>query len=132
MKYILPLAKYALFLAGYTLVVYGIGIAVQSFTTGPIISPLFPKIVLVLFVVTFFSHIISMIGIKGQPEVGVFGILGAIVLKMILSLSFFLVLIYRFPEEKSIALGLNFFCVYLLMTGFELTVLLCNLRRKIN
>lgn len=132
MKHIIPLLQFTLILAGYTLLIYGAGLWIQSLSPIDILSPLFPQILIVLFIVTFFAHTTATIGIAGKPEAGVFGILGAVVIKMILSLSFFIFLIYRFPDENTTLLGLNFFCIYLLLTGFEVSVLLRNLRRKIN
>lgn len=80
---------------------------------------------------TVSAYAVSVIGLSSRPELGVFGILGGITIKMIISLSFFIFLLYRFPEENRVVLGLNFFCIYFFLTGFEVIVLLRNLRRKL-
>jgi len=84
-----------------------------------------------LYGVTVFAYTISYLGMVQNPEFGVYGILGGITLKMLISLSFFIFLMYRFPGENRMLLGLNFFCIYFLMSFFEVMILLRNLRRKI-
>lgn len=132
MKHLIPIIQFTCILAGYTLLLYGVGHGLQEIIPIDLLSPMFPTMLLVLSIATLFAHITASIGIAGKPETGVFGILGAIVTKMLLSLSFFIFLIYRFPHENTTLLGLNFFCIYLSLTIFEVSILLRNLRRKIN
>lgn len=113
-----------------TLVLCGGAWYIQQQVDYRFLSEHFVPLVIFLFLITVSAYSVSVIGIDGKPELGVFGILGGIIIKMIVSLSFFLFLLYRFPVENQTILGLNFFCIYLFLTGFEVIVLLRNLRRK--
>ena len=84
-----------------------------------------------LYLVTVFAYAISYIGVESNPELGVYAILGGIMLKMLVSLVLFIVFLYGFEPENKVLLGVNFFCIYLLMSSFEVIFLLRNLRRKI-
>jgi hypothetical protein len=80
---------------------------------------------------TVVAYSVSLLGISINPEFGVYGILGGMTIKILVSLSFFIFILYRFPVSNRMLFGLNFFCIYFLMSLFEVIVLLRNLRRKI-
>jgi len=83
-----------------------------------------------MYFVTLFAYAVSGIGVRAGPEMGVYGLLGGIILKMLLSLGFFLFFLYAFPEENRRLLGLNFIGVYFLMSAFEVSVLLRTLSKS--
>lgn len=114
-----------------TLVLCGGAWYVQQQVDYLFLSGQYIPLVIFLYLMTVSAYAVSVIGLSSRPELGVFGILGGITIKMIISLSFFIFLLYRFPEENRVTLGLNFFCIYFFLTGFEVIVLLRNLRRKI-
>jgi len=78
---------------------------------------------------TFIAYLLAYFGIQRKPEIGVFAILGAIIIKMLFAMSF--VLIYSLKQtEGDMAFALNFFSLYLLFTLFEILGLLRNLRHQ--
>lgn len=91
----------------------------------------FVPLCILLYMVTVFAYALSYLGIHSNPELGVYAILGGVMIKMLVSLGIFMVFLYGFEVENKTLLGLNFFCIYLLMSCFEVTILLRNLRRKI-
>ena len=75
------------------------------------------------------AYIMAYLGLKRNPENGVFAVLGSVVLKMLLCMAF--ALIYSLNhKENGIVFALNFFSLYLLFTGFEIYSLLRNLRHQ--
>lgn len=94
------------------------------------ISEYFNIIIFFQYALTIIVFALSIFGIKRGPEIGVFTLLGGIVIKLILSLSLFLVLFLKGVDNQLI-LGLNFFSTYLLLSVFEVIYLLRNLRHQI-
>ncbi|PRD52616.1 hypothetical protein [Sphingobacterium gobiense] len=91
----------------------------------------FVPLCILLYLVTVFAYAVSYLGIHSNPELGVYAILGGVMIKMLVSLGIFMVFLYGFKVDNKVLLGLNFFCIYLLMSCFEVIILLRNLRRKI-
>lgn len=78
---------------------------------------------------TLIAYLLAYFGIQRKPEIGVFAILGAVIIKMLFAMSF--VLIYSLKQTKGdMAFALNFFSLYLLFTLFEILGLLRNLRHQ--
>ncbi len=123
--------RFALYLLIGSVLVFGTVYLVQRQVDTPFLSGVYIQLCVLLYFVTLFAYTISCIGIYSKPEIGVYGILGGMMLKMLISLSFFMFFLYTFKAENKVLLGLNFFCIYFLMSGFEVTILLRNLRRKI-
>ena len=64
---------------------------------------------------TFIAYLLAYVGIKRNPQIGVFAILGSVIIKMLFAMSF--VLIYSLKQTKGdMAFALNFFSLYLLFT----------------
>ncbi|RZL35782.1 MAG: hypothetical protein EOP00_30070 [Pedobacter sp.] len=78
---------------------------------------------------TLIAYILADLGIKRKPETGVFSILGAVILKMLFSMSFVLIYSLKHPESDLLFV-FNFFSLYLLFTLFEILGLLRNLRHQ--
>jgi len=80
-------------------------------------------------VLTLIAYLLAHVGIKRNPQIGVFAILGSVIIKMLFAMSF--VLIYSLKQTKGdMAFALNFFSLYLLFTLFEILGLLRNLRHQ--
>jgi len=76
---------------------------------------------------TFIAYVVAYLGIKGKPETGVQAILASITIKLLFCMAF--VLVYRYMEGGfDLLFILDFFCLYLLFSVFEIYCLLRNLR----
>lgn len=93
------------------------------------LSLFFNELLFFQYALTIIVFGLSIFGVKRGPEIGVFTILGGVVIKLILSLSFFLVLFLKGIDNQLI-LGLNFFSTYFLLSVFEVIYLLRNLRHQ--
>lgn len=111
--------------------VFGGAYVIQQSADLRFLDSTFVPLCILLYMVTVFAYAISYLGIHSNPELGVYAILGGVMVKMLVSLVIFMVFLYGFKPENKVLLGLNFFCIYLLMSCFEVIVLLRNLRRKI-
>ncbi|TYR33915.1 hypothetical protein FXV77_16890 [Sphingobacterium phlebotomi] len=111
--------------------VFGGAYLIQQSVDIRFLDSTFVPLGILLYIVTVFAYAISYLGIHSNPELGVYAILGGVMIKMLVSLAIFMVFLYGFEVENKVLLGLNFFCIYLLMSCFEVIILLRNLRRKI-
>ena len=111
--------------------VFGGAYFIQESVGFRFIDSSFVSLCIWLYIITVLAYAISRLGIDSNPELGVYAILGGVMIKMLVSLGIFIVFLYGFKPENKLLLGLNFFCIYLLMSCFEVIVLLRNLRRKI-
>ncbi|MDQ8004596.1 MAG: hypothetical protein REI64_07320 [Pedobacter sp.] len=112
----------------YTLLLAGISIAIKHFFPEAIAGQ-FWLVFGFLAGLTLIAYILADIGIKRNPQIGVFAILGSVIIKMLFAMSF--VLIYSLKQTKGdMAFALNFFSLYLLFTLFEILGLLRNLRHQ--
>lgn len=123
--------SFALYLLLGSVLLFGGLYMLQLYTEVIFLSEHYLLLCIFLYVITVVAYAISNWGISLNPEFGVYGILGGMTIKMLVSLSFFIFILYQFPVENRMAFGLNFFCIYFLMSLFEVIVLLRNLRRKI-
>jgi len=121
---------FALILLLFSTLLFGGACLVQQKVDFQFLSGVHAQLCSVLYVVTLFAYAVSRIGIRAGSEMGVYGILGGIILKMLVSLGFFLFFLHAFPEENRRLLGLNFVCAYFLTSAFEVTVLLRMLSKS--
>lgn len=78
---------------------------------------------------TLIAYLLAHLGIQRNPQIGVFAILGSVIIKMLFAMAF--VLIYSLKQAKGdLVFALNFFSLYLLFTLFEILGLLRNLRHQ--
>lgn len=98
---------------------------IHLFTSG------FWAIYFFLFLLTYIAYVISFIGIKKNAQMGVFAIMGGIIIKLLFAMSFALVVILKLSENQLVFV-LNYFSLYLLFTLFEVMCLLRNLRHQNN
>lgn len=122
-KFVFHFLIYAFFLA---LLVW---IFVQNTDSTIWLSEYFEVLFIFQFFLTIIVYSLSIFGIQKGGEYAVFTILGGVVIKLLLSLSLFLV-VYLKGSDNQIVLGLNFFSIYLLLTCFEVIYLLRNLRHQ--
>lgn len=122
------LVRFVGFFSVFALVVFG---AMKSLTFwfGETLrlSPNFIPIFIFLYLLTIIVYFLGLWGMKKGAEYSVYSILGGIVIKMIIALSFIFYLFIKSPENQKV-LALNFFSIYLLFTLFEVMVMLRNLR----
>ncbi|PRD47262.1 hypothetical protein [Sphingobacterium haloxyli] len=111
--------------------VFGCAYIMQQSLDLRFLDSTFVPLCILLYLVTVFAYAVSYLGIHSNPELGVYAILGGVMIKMLVSLGIFMVFLYGVKVENKVLLGLNFFCIYLLMSCFEVIILLRNLRRKI-
>src|SRR5690606_30379735 len=81
--------------------------------------------------ITLMVYVVSITGIKNGGEHQVFLVMGAIVIRLLISMLIVLFYLNTFKIDP-ILFVINFFSVYFLFTVFEITCLLVNLRHQIN
>ncbi|WP_113663980.1 hypothetical protein [Pedobacter nanyangensis] len=112
----------------YTSVLAGVAILLKSLLPG-IIAGQFWLVFGFLAGLTLIAYLLAHFGIERNPQIGVFAILGSVILKMLFAMAF--VLIYSLKQAKGdLAFALNFFSLYLLFSLFEILGLLRNLRHQ--
>lgn len=79
--------------------------------------------------ITYIAYVMAHVGIKRNAEVGVFAILGSIIIKLLFCMAFVLIYSMKVPDLGIIFI-LNFFSLYLLYTAFVICCLLRNLRHQ--
>lgn len=120
--------RFVLMFSFFALAVFGIIKVLASWFEGTIhLSSNFIPIFIFLYLLTIIVYFLGLWGMKKGAEYSVYSLLGGIVIKMVISLSFIFYLFLKFPENQKV-LALNFFSIYLLFTLFEVTVMLRNLR----
>lgn len=127
---ITALGRFFLSFTIYTAIIALIVIGVAQVTEQAIwMSKNFWLLYIFQYFLTMIVYSLSLWGIKKGGEYGVFTVLGGIVIKLLMSLSLFLVVLLK-SSDNQLVLGLNFFSIYLLQTVFEVTYLLRNLRHQ--
>ena len=113
---------------GFALVVAGIAAALPYlFQDRPVLSPYFWLLFVVVFTTTLLAYVLSDLGIRKGGEGSILSLIGGLFLKLLACLVVVAVLIIKYPDSKMLT-ALNFFSLYFLFTGFEVTCLLRNLR----
>lgn len=124
----MALRKFTIAYLLYTFVLAGFALAIKQFFPLAITDQFW---IIFGFIsgLTFIAYLLAYVGIKRNPQIGVFAILGSVIIKMLFAMSF--VLIYSLKQTKGdMAFALNFFSLYLLFTLFEILGLLRNLRHQ--
>lgn len=124
----MKLSRFVIWFHLYAIAIAVLALGLQHMAAPTeLLSPHFWALFIGLFVLTLTAYVISDLGIRKGGEVSIYGLMGGIFIKMMLSLVLVTVIIFKFPEYKLIN-GVNFFSIYLLFTVFEITCLLRNLR----
>ena len=124
----MALKKFITFYLLYTALLAGIALLIKHFFPLAITAQ-FWLVFGFLAGLTLIAYLLASFGIQKNPQVGVFAILGSVIIKMLFAMSF--VLIYSLKQAKGdLAFALNFFSLYLLFTLFEILGLLRNLRHQ--
>lgn len=114
----------------FAALVAGLAVGLSAlFEPHTILSPNFWLFFAYLYVLTGIVYVMSIFGVKKSPDIGVYALLGGIVIKLLFALALFLAIVLK-SAENQIVLGLNFFCIYLLFTSFEVIYLLRKLRHQ--
>jgi phage shock protein PspC (stress-responsive transcriptional regulator) len=108
------------------------GIAHYWEASNPQDSVLIPKFWVVFGFIaglTLIAYFMSLAGMKSKPETSVMLIMGAIALKLVISMFFVLIYLQKF-KVNSLYFAAEFFSIYFLFTIFEVYALLCKLRHQ--
>lgn len=126
----MTLSRFFIYYIFYTLLLAGTALVLPKLLPGEVLfAENFWLVFGFLCVLTCIAYVVAYLGLKRNPENGVFAILGSMVLKMLFSMAF--ALIYSLNHQgNGIVFVLNFFSLYLLFTGFEIYSLLRNLRHQ--
>ncbi|WP_343533651.1 hypothetical protein [Pedobacter sp.] len=112
----------------YTLILAGAAILLKELLPNAIAGQ-FWLVFGFLAGLTLIAYLLAHLGIQRNPQIGVFAILGSVIIKMLFAMAF--VLIYSLKQAKGdLVFALNFFSLYLLFTLFEILGLLRNLRHQ--
>lgn len=112
----------------YTLILAGVAVLLKNLLPG-VIADQFWLVFGFLAGLTLIAYLLAHLGIQRNPQIGVFAILGSVIIKMLFAMAF--VLIYSLKQAKGdLVFALNFFSLYLLFTLFEILGLLRNLRHQ--
>ena len=126
----LTLGRFALFYILYCAFIGGIALVLPVILPQyAILAPKFWMMFGFLSGITFIAYSVAYLGIKHHPETGIMAIIGSIIVKMLFSMAFILIFSLK-GVEKPVIFMLNFFSLYLLLTGFEISSLLRNLRHQ--
>ena len=101
---------------------------VQHFHLGTFLHPYIWYILLFYFGLSFLGHRLMEYGLRNNREKFVTFYIATIVARIILSLIFIGLFLYRGLSD-SFLFVINFFALYLFYTCFEIYGLYCNLRR---
>ena len=127
---ILGLLRFVLYYIIYAALIAGVAILLPYiFPSVKLLADKFWLLFWFLGVLTLIASVLALLGIERRPELGVMAILGAIIVKMLFSMSFVLIYSLKRPEGD-LFFVFNFFSLYLLFTLFEILALLCNLRHQ--
>lgn len=122
------LLRFIIYFSFFALAVFSSINGLATWFDGTIqLSPNFNLIFVFLYLLTIVIYFLGLWGMRKCAEYSVYSILGGIVIKMVISLSFIFYLFLKSPENQKV-LALNFFSLYFLFTLFEVTVMLRNLR----
>jgi len=127
----LSLSKFFIWFTIFTLFLIGLASLLQ----GPLglaafFIPKFWVIFGFMAVITLMVFFVSFVGIKRGGEGQVFVVMGAIVIRLLISMIVVLFYLNKFKIDP-ILFVINFFSIYLSFTTFEIYCLLLNLRHQI-
>lgn len=124
----MSLSRFFLFFFGLCLIIGAVAQIIESENEhSAILIPKFWVIFGFIAALTLIAYFMSLWGIKKAPETSVLLVMGAVVLKLLISMSFVLVYLLKF-KVNAVHFASQFFSIYFLFTGFEVYALLCNLR----
>lgn len=128
----MTLSRFTLLYIAYGLLLAMLACGLQLlFSKQEILTEIFWIVFVFLFALTYIAYIVSYLGIKKTAQIGVFALMGGIILKLLFALSFALVVIMKLSVNQLVFV-LNYFFLYLLFTLFEVMCLLRNLRHQNN
>ncbi|GAA4797502.1 hypothetical protein GCM10023231_27580 [Olivibacter ginsenosidimutans] len=116
-------------------IVYGFMLALLArviaslFPQREILASNFWQAFVFLFLLTYIAYIVAHNGMKRTAQAGVMAVMGSIVLKLLVALSFVLFVLMK-TAVNQLVFALNYFSLYLLFSLFEVMCLLRNLRNQ--
>jgi len=116
----------------YSLILAAIAYGTQLlFPEKEVLMPAFWAVFIFLFLLTYLAYGLSYWGIVKGGQNGVYSILGGLVLKLLFAMALALFISIKVSVNQ-VVFAINYFSLYLLLTGFEVIYLLRNLRDQIN
>jgi len=116
----------------YSLILAAIAYGTQLlFPEKEVLMPAFWAVFIFLFLLTYLAYGLSYWGIVKGGQNGVYSILGGLVLKLLFAMALALFISIKVSVNQ-VVFALDYFSLYLLLTGFEVIYLLRNLRDQIN
>lgn len=119
--------KYSIYNLLIGVILYFFGFWINDLSSKSIFLTTYPVFILFFFVISILVYIICMFGLKKEADSSVFIVLGAVVVKLLLSMVFALIFIYGNRIDK-IGFLISFFLPYFIYSTFEIYTLLYNLR----
>lgn len=124
---IMGIIKYSIYNLLIGVILYFFGFWINDLSSKSIFLTTYPVFILFFFVISILVYIICMFGLKKEADSSVFIVLGAVVVKLLLSMVFALIFIYGNRIDK-IGFLISFFLPYFIYSTFEIYTLLYNLR----
>jgi hypothetical protein len=119
--------KYSIYNLLIGIILYFFGLGINILSSKSIFLNTYPVFILFFFVISILVYIICMFGLKKEADSSVFIVLGAVVVKLLLSMVFALIFIYGNRIDK-VGFLISFFLPYFIYSTFEIYTLLYNLR----
>lgn len=119
--------KYSIYNLLIGVILYFFGFWINNLSSKSIFLTTYPVFIFFFFVISILVYIICMFGLKKEADSSVFIVLGAVVVKLLLSMVFALIFIYGNRIDK-IGFLISFFLPYFIYSTFEIYTLLYNLR----
>jgi len=128
----MTLSRFTILYIGYSILLALLAhLLVYLFPQQEILAENFWTAFSFLLLLTYVAYVVSYKGMKRTAQTGVTAVMGGIVLKLILALSFVLFVVTK-TAVNQLVFALNYFSLYLLFSLFEVMCLLCNLRNQNN
>lgn len=119
--------KYSIYNLFIGVILYFFGVLINNWSSKMVFLPTYPIFIFFFFVISLLVYIICVFGLKKEADSSVFIVLGAVVVKLLLSMVFALIFIYGNRIDK-VGFLISFFLPYFIYSTFEIYTLLYNLR----
>lgn len=128
----MSLSRFTVYYIAYGITMLIIAKLVASaFPQQEILAGNFWQVFIFLFLLTYMAYVIAYSGMRRAAQTGVMAVIGSIVLKLLIALSFVLYVLLK-TSVNQLVFALNYFSLYLLFSLFEVMCLLRNLRNQNN
>ncbi len=119
--------RFTIFFSIYVACLGTLAFVLNGVAGSTILIPKFWVVFGVLAVLTYSAFIVSWIGIRKGGEFSVYTILGSLIVKLLMSMTFALIYLTKINVDKVIFV-IDFISIYFFFSAFEIWALLTNLR----